>query len=211
MPVRSPERYGRSRRLAMMPSSVAPTRLSQPLASASLVVAGESRMRLACAEILARRTARSRLRRSLSGSSSERRAVGVGQQVEHDQQRRRLAGELRDRGSRPDGCAAAARRTRTRRRSAPRSRRRARMLVALSSRDRFDELGKIARQRLARLRLQLDLVAVAKHQAAKAVPFRLVLPFRRRPGSRRPTALPWAGTADAMQASWQGLDTCVRH
>ena len=40
-----------------------------------------------------------------------------------------------------------------------------------------DQFGKIARQRLAGFRLQLDLVAVAEDEAAKAVPFRLVLPI----------------------------------
>src|SRR4051794_38818972 len=39
-------------------------------------------------------------------------------------------------------------------------------------------IGEIARQRLAGFRLQLDLVAIAKHETAKAVPFRLILPLR---------------------------------
>ena len=42
---------------------------------------------------------------------------------------------------------------------------------------RLDQLRKIARQRLARFRLEFNLVAVAKDEAAEAVPFRLVLPF----------------------------------
>ena len=49
--------------------------------------------------------------------------------------------------------------------------------LRLDSADGFDELGEIARQRLAGFRLQLDLVAVAEDEAAEAVPFRLVLPF----------------------------------
>src|SRR5262245_44091201 len=40
------------------------------------------------------------------------------------------------------------------------------------------KLGKITRQRLSRLRLQLDLVAVAEQEAAEAVPLRLILPVR---------------------------------
>jgi len=43
---------------------------------------------------------------------------------------------------------------------------------------RLDQVGKVAGQRLACFRLQLDLAAVAKNETAKAVPFRLVLPFR---------------------------------
>ena len=42
---------------------------------------------------------------------------------------------------------------------------------------RLDDLREVARERLAGLGLQLDLIAVAKHQTAKAVPLRLVLPL----------------------------------
>jgi hypothetical protein len=42
---------------------------------------------------------------------------------------------------------------------------------------RLDHLGEIAHQRFAGFRLQRDNVAPPKRQAAKAVPFRLVLPF----------------------------------
>src|SRR5580698_9666853 len=41
---------------------------------------------------------------------------------------------------------------------------------------RFHNLRKIAVQRLSRLRLQLNIVTLAKCQAAKAIPFRLVKP-----------------------------------
>src|SRR5690349_5617507 len=40
------------------------------------------------------------------------------------------------------------------------------------------DLGKIPRQRALRLGLQLDLIAIAKQQAAEAIPFWLVLPLR---------------------------------
>src|SRR4051812_13389858 len=40
-----------------------------------------------------------------------------------------------------------------------------------------DDIGKITSERLARLRLQENLIAITKGNAAKAVPFRLVLPF----------------------------------
>src|SRR5262245_10530443 len=51
-------------------------------------------------------------------------------------------------------------------------------LRRLQCADGLDKLRVIARQRLTGLRLQLDLVAVAEREAAEAVPFRLVLPFR---------------------------------
>ena len=41
-----------------------------------------------------------------------------------------------------------------------------------------DDLGKIPRQRAFRLGLQFDVIAVAKQQAAEAIPFWLVLPLR---------------------------------
>src|SRR5258708_8171120 len=41
---------------------------------------------------------------------------------------------------------------------------------------RFDQVGKIASERLSGFRLQFDLVVRAKSQAAKSVPLRLILP-----------------------------------
>src|SRR5580765_3835322 len=41
----------------------------------------------------------------------------------------------------------------------------------------FDDIGKIAGEWLAGLRLQKDLFAVAKREATEAVPLRLVLPL----------------------------------
>src|SRR5262249_38840503 len=41
-----------------------------------------------------------------------------------------------------------------------------------------NHVREVARQRLAGLGLQLDFLAAAKHEAAKAVPFRFVLPLR---------------------------------
>jgi hypothetical protein len=49
--------------------------------------------------------------------------------------------------------------------------------LCLELADRVDQFGIVAGERLPRFRLQLDLVAVAKCQAAKAVPLRLVLPL----------------------------------
>src|SRR5262245_18215055 len=62
----SPERYSRSERLAMMPSSVAPTSLSQAFASLSLVVAGDNRIRVLSLKYR-RAKASSLRRRSRSG------------------------------------------------------------------------------------------------------------------------------------------------
>ena len=45
-------------------------------------------------------------------------------------------------------------------------------------RQRVGDLGEVSPQRLARLRLQRDLAAVAKRQTAEAVPLGLVLPLR---------------------------------
>src|SRR6266480_5609370 len=42
---------------------------------------------------------------------------------------------------------------------------------------RFDDVREVTRQRLPRFRLQENFVAVAKRNAAKAVPLRLVLPL----------------------------------
>src|SRR5690242_6023113 len=39
-----------------------------------------------------------------------------------------------------------------------------------------DDFGEVACERLAALRLQIDFVAIAKRDATKAVPLRLVLP-----------------------------------
>ena len=48
---------------------------------------------------------------------------------------------------------------------------------------RLDQLGEVAGERPLVAAGQLDLVAVAEHDAAEAVPLRLVQPARRRPGS----------------------------
>src|SRR5262249_59249355 len=42
--------------------------------------------------------------------------------------------------------------------------------------DGLDQFGKIACQRAARFRLQIDLSPMAKYQTAKPIPFRLILP-----------------------------------
>jgi hypothetical protein len=103
-------------------------------------------------------------------------AVRSGQEVEHDQQRRSVAGEPRDTaGRRVDSL--------EQRVEGKRAVHRHHDLavedeaLGFELRDRFDDLGKVAGERLAGFRLQLDLFAIAKDQAAEAVPFRLVLPF----------------------------------
>src|SRR6185369_6199584 len=50
-------------------------------------------------------------------------------------------------------------------------------LRRLQLRQRRNHFRKITRQRLPRLRLQLDVLAVAKSQTAKAIPLRLILPL----------------------------------
>src|SRR5262245_55655070 len=94
MPVRLSDWYGTSRRLAMMPSSVEPTRLSQPLASASRVVAGDSRMRPSLGKyLLANVSSRApRAQRQIR----QRPPLGIGQEVEDDEHGRRFLGQPRD-------------------------------------------------------------------------------------------------------------------
>ncbi len=175
MPLRSPERYSRSRRLAMMPSRVAPTRSSQPLASAE----PGGRRREADAGGAAQVFFGKRLELApphLQRLIDVRFAVGSDQEVEHDQQRRRLRRQplhpaLRGMDALQQGV------------EGERAVERDDDLavehegLGLDAKNGLDQLGIIAGQRLARLRLQLDLVVIAKHQATKAVPFRLVLPF----------------------------------
>ena len=157
----------------MTPSSAPPLRSSQPSATS------RSRGRRATAAGSEarcwRRIAPSRSRRSdsgarVSGSPSEL------EQVEQHQLAGVSRGELARPGSRRDAGAAAARRTTstspTGMTSSPSSTKR----FVRSAREHVDDLGEIAPERLARLGLQLDLVAVAEGEAAEAVPLGLVLP-----------------------------------
>src|SRR5262249_43294262 len=86
MPVRSPERYSRSRRLAMTPSSAAPALLSQAFVSLNLVVAGDSRMRVLS---LKYREAKASSRRTSFGQRQLRQCarILIGQQIKDDKQR----------------------------------------------------------------------------------------------------------------------------
>ena len=88
------------------------------------------------------------------------------------------------RGSRRDGCAAAARRNPRPSPSATSSSPSMTNCCAAALWQRLDDLGEVARQRFAGFRLQLDVAAVAKGDAAKAVPLRLVASSRRLPGMR---------------------------
>ena len=159
----------------MMPSSVAPTRVSHFFASASLVVAGDSRMRPLFGKYF-RANASSRCAAGRQRLVGQHGAVGVLQQIEHDQQRRRFLGELLHAA---------------RRRMDALQQRVEREHLAFGHDDlaveheglglerahRLDHVGEIARQRLAGFRLQRDRVAVAEYEAAEAVPLRLVLPL----------------------------------
>ena len=91
MPVRSPDAIGQVAPLGDDAVERRADLLSHFFASASLVVAGDSRTLLLLKYF--RANASSRFRRSGSISSTSD-AVAVGQQVEHDQQRGRLLREL---------------------------------------------------------------------------------------------------------------------
>ena len=185
----------------MMPSSVAPTRLSQRLGVGQ--PRGRRRQpdrsRLAADSVRANASSSSRRssqrlldqRRAVSDRPAGRTRSAAPASPQPDVWTRLAAGWMRcSRASNENALPSAERR----------SRRRARTRSALSARDGRDELGKIARQRLAGFRLQLDLAAVAEHQAAEAVPFRLVLPVRRRSESRRPSGRPSAERAGGSGA-----------
>jgi hypothetical protein len=151
----------------MMPSSVAPTRLSQPRAWPSRVVPLELRG----GELLQQRPALAQ--RPLD----QRLAARIGEQIERDHQRRRLLRQPLDPARRRmDALEQGVERERP----AVRHDDLAVEHEALGAQrlGGGDDLGEIAGERLAGFRLQLDLGAVAEHQAAEAVPFRLVLPLR---------------------------------
>ena len=187
----------RSRRLAMMPSSVAPTRLSQLLASASFVVAGDSRMRVAPRKHLCAKASSSG-RRSRSGSLDQRLAVGAGQEIEDDEERRRLRREL---------LHAALRRMDALQQGIERKR-------AVDRNDDFaveDEcrgLERCAPPRPApgNSASAAGRISIAarpcrrrgrRGSGSRPISARTAIPPRS--GSRRPTGLPSAGMADAMQ------------
>src|SRR5688500_8775812 len=44
----------------------------------------------------------------------------------------------------------------------------------------LDDVGEIARERLSRLRNEIDAISITKHEAAESIPFRLVLPLTSR-------------------------------
>ena len=50
-------------------------------------------------------------------------------------------------------------------------------LLRIDRGDCLDNIGEVTRQRLTGLRLQINIAAIAKRDAAKAVPLRLVLPL----------------------------------
>ena len=116
----------------MMPSRVAPTCLSHPFAL------GEPRRRRREADTPAFRENSARANFSRRCAPLDQRLIdqrvpfGVSQQVEGDEQRRRLRGQLCDAARPRDESAAAAHRTTTRRLAARRSRHRARSCRGLS-------------------------------------------------------------------------------
>ena len=77
-------------------------------------------------------------------------------------------------------------------------------LLRLQLADRLGYFREIARQRLAGFRLQLDRVAVAKREAAKSVPFRLVLPLRPARDFADGHRLHGREAADAARVPWDG-------
>ena len=118
------------------------------------------------------------MRAALGERRVEEDVVADGEQVEGDERSpasRRPAGSP---ATRPDGCAAAARRSRARAvgSAGRRSRRRPRSARAAPACSGGEQLGEVAGQRPLVAAAQLDLVAVAEHDAAEAVPLRLVQP-----------------------------------
>ena len=109
-------------------------------------------------------------------SLDQRLAIGVRQEIEHDEERRRFRRELLHAALRwmdPLQQGIERKRPIDRNDDLPIEDE----CRGLDAAYRVDQLREIARQRLARFRLQLDLVAVAEDEAAEAIPFRLVLPF----------------------------------
>ena len=179
----SPLWYGRSSRLAMTPSRPPPTERSQRFdrrQRRSWPARGERRA--PSRHVLAReRLERARGAPAAAASTSDLPAASTsrsntmsvaGRLARRACSTRLSAGWMRSSSSSNDSAAVDRDR---------RSRRRARSASAVTCEHRRDDLGEVAGERLARLRLQLDFVAVAKREAAKAVPLGLVLP----PGAGR--------------------------
>ena len=156
----------------MTPSSPAPSkRRNQSSASARSRVAGER-----CTGGAAPRSARS----SRSRRARERRVAQVlvaqREQVPGHERGRRLRGEQLH--ARRGGMDAQQQRLEVEARAAPRSRsrRRATQRAGSAAASGRDELGEVAVHRLLVAALQQDLVAVAKHERAEAVPLGLEQP-----------------------------------
>ena len=73
---------------------------------------------------------------------------------------------------------------------------------------RLDELREVAGQRLLVAAAELDVVAVAEHDAAEAVPLRLVAPRRRRSASRA-RASPASATTGGLTGSVTASRACA--
>ena len=186
MPVRSPERRAASRRLAIMPSRRRASRC-QPMPR----VRGSGRGREPEGRRLEESARRSPPAPPASGADRSTSASSASRADRTRSKRPGVSGQLVARGSRRDEGAAAARRKRARRRGHHDLAIEHEFLGSQRA-HLLDHVGKVACQRLAGLGLKVDVVAVAKCQAAEAVPLRLVLPLRSRRESRRPTRLPSA-------------------
>ena len=118
-------------------------------------------------------TASSRARRSPNGASSND-SSPEREQVERDERRRDLHRELLARATRP-GCWRSCSASKSSPRSfATTSSPSSTHAVGQLREQRLAQLGEVPQQRLAVAALQIEVVAVAEHDAAEAVPLRLV-------------------------------------
>jgi hypothetical protein len=157
-----------------MPSSALPTCLSQAFAPLNLVVAGDNRIRPLCLKEKCAKIS-SLARRCCSGRCFNERPLAPA----------RRSNTMRTAGvsvaRRPTRLAAGWMRASNASNENVRIRWNHDLAVngetsGLHVADSFDQLRKIARQRSARLRLQLDLSTVAENKATESIPLRFILP-----------------------------------
>ena len=170
---RLPARYGASRRLAITPSRPAPSKRRNQSSRQRAVARGgrevDRRRRRRRAPPRAARGVRASgvSRRSSSPSASRSQATNDAGDLRGEQ--------LHARRGRMDAQEQRLEVEPVRRRRS-RSRRRARSAPGSAARERLDELGEVAVQRLLVAALEQDLVAVAEDERAEAVPLRLEEP-----------------------------------
>ncbi len=112
-------------------------------------------------------------RRADSGSGREVQVVER-EQVEGHEVRRRLDGQAAERATRRGGSADRGGRSRARPRWAPPARRRGRSALGQLLAQRVEQFGEVPGERATVAAAELDLVAVAEHDAAVPVPLRFV-------------------------------------